>query len=78
MGKNLMHDCKVCKKQIRSNNMTRHLRTHNTPYGKAVREVGVAIHDKKGTNFFLTFVDGHVKDELAKRLAEIEEINSLL
>lgn len=43
-----MMDCAVCKKEIRSNNMTRHLRTHNTPYGKAVRQEGVPQHVKKG------------------------------
>jgi hypothetical protein len=78
MGKHLMHDCKVCKKQVRSDNMTRHLRTHDTPYGRSIREVGVPEKDKKGYNFFMTFVDGHVKDELAKRLADIEEIKQYI
>ena len=73
-----MIDCKVCKKEIRSNNMTRHLRTHNTPYGREAREVGVPEYTKKGYNFFMTFVDGHVKDELAKRLADIEEIKQYI
>jgi hypothetical protein len=58
--------------------MARHLRTHNTPYGKAVRQEGVPQHDKKGCNFFITFVDGHVKDELSKRFVDIEEIRQYI
>ena len=73
-----MIDCAVCKKEIRSNNMTRHLRTHNTPYGKAVRQEGVPQHDKKGCNFFITFVGGHVKDVLSERFAAIEEIRQYI
>jgi hypothetical protein len=69
MGKHRMIDCAVCKKEIRSNNMQRHLRTHQTPYGKKVVEEQVRAekHDRKGVNFFITFVDGHVKDVLAER-----------
>ena len=73
-----MIDCAVCKKEIRSNNMTRHLRTHNTPYGKAVRQEGVPQHDKKGTNFFITFVGGHVKDILSERFVDIDEIRQYI
>jgi len=78
MGKHLMKDCPVCKKEIRSNNLTRHMRTHNTPYGKAVRQEGVAQHDRKGTNFFITFTDGHVKDVLSERFVDIEEIKQYI
>jgi hypothetical protein len=47
-----------------------------TYYGKKVVEEQVRApqHDRKGVNFFITFVDGHVKDVLAERFAAIEEI----
>ena len=75
-----MIDCAVCKKEIRSNNMQRHLRTHQTPYGKKVVEEQVRApqHDRKGVDFFITFVDGHVKDVLAERFAAIEEIRQYI
>lgn len=72
MGKCRMIDCTVCKKEIRSNNMTRHMRTHRTPYEKKI------THDKKGVNFFMTFVNGWFKEELSERLAKIEEIKQYI
>jgi hypothetical protein len=68
MGKDrhLKKDCPVCKKEIRSDNFQRHLRTHKTPYGKKVidEQVRPEIHDRKGVNFFITFTEGHVKEEI--------------
>ena len=78
MGRNLKEDCTVCKKEIRKDAMARHMRTHKTPYGRPEREVGVALHDKKGTNFFITFTEGHVKEILSKRMAEIEEFKQYI
>lgn len=82
MGKDrhLKKDCPVCKKEIRSDNFQRHLRTHKTPYGKKVidEQVRPEIHDRKGVNFFITFTEGHVKEELSKRFPDIEEIRQYI
>lgn len=58
--------------------MQRHMRTHKTPYGRPEREVGVPLMEKKGHNFFMTFTEGHVKEILAERLADIEEFKQYI
>ena len=54
---------------LRSLGLATSLSYNNTPYGKKVVEEQVRAekHDRKGVNFFITFVDGHVKDVLAER-----------
>lgn len=76
-----MIDCTVCKKEIRSNNMTRHMRTHSkAPYKKDKQvdaKLDAVVNDKKGTNFFTTF-QSHVKQELSDRLCNIDEIKQYI
>ena len=70
-----MLDCAVCHKEIRSDNMPRHKRTHAVPYGRnKPAQPETSLRDNQGTNFFITFTGGWVKDILAKRFAEIDEI----
>ena len=77
MGKHLKVDCTVCKKEIRSDNLARHMRTHPNPYKKVEGKIEQVIRDKSGTNFFLTF-QKHVKAEFSDRLYKIEEIKQYI
>ena len=76
-----MIDCTVCKKEIRSDNMARHMRIHSKKPYKAPKKVDgkeqTVQNDKKGTNFFITF-QSHVKEILKERLPRIEEIRQYI
>lgn len=54
-----MIDCTVCKKEIRSNNMTRHMRTHSkAPYKKDKQveaKLDAVVNDKKRYKLFYDF-----------------------
>ncbi|CAG2224038.1 unnamed protein product [Mytilus edulis] len=64
-----MVDCRICDKEIRTDNLERHMRTHNSSK-KIVGKKDTVKRESGGSNFFITF-SSHVKTILSERFVDL-------